>query len=163
MGPTFGFTGDQAVYKKPSVPAPFPWHQDNGYPFLEAQSYLTCWIALTDAIPSNGCPRVLPGLHRHGTIEHWTTDLAYRCAEEGSEGLAAPARAGSIVVFSSITPHATGPNLTSEVRKAYIVQLAPVGALRMEPDESAGGYRPVLQDDPDRQFPILVSGRSPRT
>ena len=163
VGPDVRLYWDQAVYKKPSVPAPFPWHQDNGYGFLEPQSYLTCWIALTDATTSNGCPRVLPGLHRHGTLEHWTTDLGYCCADEDAEGLAAPARAGSIVVFSSLTPHATGPNLTSEVRKAYIVQLAPDGAHRMEPDESAGGYRPVLQNDPDRQFPILAAGRSPET
>ena len=163
MGPDVRLYWDQAVYKKPSVPAPFPWHQDNGYGFLEPQGYLTCWIALTDANLSNGCPRVLPGLHRHGTLEHWTTDLGYCCADEDAEGLAAPARAGSMVVFSSLTPHATGPNLTSEVRKAYIVQLAPDGARRMEPDGSAGGYRPVLQNDPDRQFPILVSGRLPGT
>ena len=37
-------------------------------------------------------------------------------------------RAGDIVVFSSLTPHTTGPNLTGEVRKSYIVQFAPDGA-----------------------------------
>ena len=47
----------------------------------------------------------------------------------------AKAEAGSMVVFSSLTPHATGPNLSSETRKAYIVQLAPDGARRMEPNE----------------------------
>ena len=41
----------------------FPWHQDNGYAFLEPQQYLTCWIALTDATRENGCPWVVPGLH----------------------------------------------------------------------------------------------------
>lgn len=31
VGPDVRLYWDQAVYKKPSVPAPFPWHQDNGY------------------------------------------------------------------------------------------------------------------------------------
>ncbi len=31
-------------------------------------------------------------------------------------------------MFSSLTPHSTGPNRTAEVRKAYIVQFAPSGA-----------------------------------
>ena len=52
---------DQAVYKKPDTAAPFPWHQDNGYAYVEPQQYLTCWIALTDATEDNGCPWVVPG------------------------------------------------------------------------------------------------------
>ncbi len=53
---------DQAVYKKPEKPRRFPWHQDNGYKFLEPQAYLTCWIAINDATEHNGCPHVAPGL-----------------------------------------------------------------------------------------------------
>lgn len=40
---------DQAVYKKPGNPEEFPWHQDNGYTYVEPQQYLTCWVALNDA------------------------------------------------------------------------------------------------------------------
>ena len=40
-----------------------------------------------------------------------------------------PVRAGTIVVFSSLTPHATGHNITGDVRKAYILQFAPDGAV----------------------------------
>ena len=63
------------------------------------------------------------------------------------------------MVFSSLTPHTTGPNRTDGVRKAYIVQYAPAGAQVLRGDPSAG---PVLQrvacDDPQRQFPILRAG-----
>ena len=55
---------DQAVYKKPGTKDEFPWHQDNGYTFIEPQAYLTCWLALSDTDESNGCPWVMPGLHR---------------------------------------------------------------------------------------------------
>ena len=64
IGPDVRLYWDQAVYKKPGTESPFPWHQDNGYAFVEPQQYLTCWVALTDATEENGCPWVVPGLHR---------------------------------------------------------------------------------------------------
>jgi hypothetical protein len=49
-------------------------------------------------------------------------------------------------------PHLTGPNITDEVRKAYIVQYAPAGAYTRTEDGN------VPCDDPDRQFPVLRDG-----
>ena len=49
IGPDVNLYWDQAVYKKPEKPRRFPWHQDNGYAFVEPQQYLTIWLALTDA------------------------------------------------------------------------------------------------------------------
>ncbi len=144
---------DQAVYKKPGATDPFPWHQDNGYTFVEPQQYLTCWVALTDATIDNGCPMVVPGLHRGGTYEHHGSELGFVCLDDAPDAVAVEARAGDIVVFSSLTPHATGPNTTDEVRKAYIVQLAPDGAAIIGDD---GTRTPA--SDPARQFPVLVGG-----
>jgi ectoine hydroxylase-related dioxygenase (phytanoyl-CoA dioxygenase family) len=67
------------------------------------------------------------------------------------------AEAGSIVVFSSLTPHRTGPNLSSAVRKAYIVQYAPDGAESVRADESGELVR-QRHDDPARQFFVVRSG-----
>ena len=151
---------DQAVYKRPEQPKPFPWHQDNGYTYIEPQQYLTCWVALTDASERHGCPWVVPGLHRMGTLKHWWTDLGFQCLDDPPDAVPVPARAGSIVVFSSLTPHCTGPNLTNEVRKTYIVQFAPDGAraTRGHPDD-APEFEP--QNDPERQFLILRDGQPP--
>jgi ectoine hydroxylase-related dioxygenase (phytanoyl-CoA dioxygenase family) len=148
---------DQAVYKKPETAAPFPWHQDNGYAFVEPQQYLTCWVALTDATEENGCPWVAPGLHRLGTLAHETSDIGFVCLHDPDTAVPVPARRGSIVVFSSLTPHSTGPNLTDEVRKAYIVQYAPTGAevVRPGPDGTTGR---VAADDASRQFEVLRHG-----
>src|SRR5438105_7949917 len=60
VGPDVNLYWDQAVYKKPEKPRRFPWHQDNGYTYIEPQQYLTCWLALTDATVDNGCPWVVP-------------------------------------------------------------------------------------------------------
>lgn len=113
---------DQIVYKKPGNPEEFPWHQDNGYSFVTPQNYLTCWVALTDATIDNGCPWVMPGVHKNGTLKHWLTDLGFQCLKDSEGAVPVEAKAGDIVVFSSLTPHRTGPNLTMDTRKAYICQ-----------------------------------------
>jgi ectoine hydroxylase-related dioxygenase (phytanoyl-CoA dioxygenase family) len=161
VGPDVNMYWDQAVYKKPEKPRRFPWHQDNGYTFVEPQQYLTCWVALTDANERNGCPWVAPGAHRAGTLAHtYVEPLGYECfAEPPTAAQPAPVRAGSALVFSSLTPHMTGPNLTDAVRKAYILQYAPAGAEILRGDPVGGGpVQRVACDDPLRQFPILRGG-----
>lgn len=152
---------DQAVYKKPENPERFPWHQDNGYTYIEPQQYLTCWVALTDADEQNGCPMVIPGVHRKGTLAHRLTDLGYECIEGDPEAsVTVPVRAGGVVIFSSLTPHKTGPNLTRDrLRKTYIVQFAPEGAANVKLED--GTQTRIPCNVPERQYPILVAGQPP--
>jgi phytanoyl-CoA hydroxylase len=146
---------DQSVYKKTEKRQEFPWHQDNGYTFIEPQQYLTLWIPLVDVDESNGCAWIAPGMHKLGTFEHWMTDVGRVCLTQADDAVAAPAKAGDIVVFSSLTPHRTGPNLKQDtVRKAYILQYAPDGARTILPDGQI-----LMQTDPVRQFKILENGR----
>jgi phytanoyl-CoA hydroxylase len=159
VGPDVRLYWEQAVYKKPEHSGTFPWHQDNGYTYVVPQQYLTCWVALTDTDESNGCPRVVPGIHRQGTLRHWREDAGWRCLEDPPDAVPVPARAGGVVVFSSLTPHATGPNRSDAVRKSYIVQFAPDGAKVLLEDPS-GPVVEVPQDDPDRQ-PLLLRGGRP--
>jgi hypothetical protein len=161
IGPDARLYWDQAVYKRPERPRTFPWHQDNGYTYVEPQQYLTCWVALTDATVENGCPWVAPSLHKHGTLAHRLTDAGWEClAEDPPDAVPVEARAGSIVVFSSLTPHKTGPNTSDGVRKAYIVQFAPDGARRLQ-----DGAPPEPCDHPERQFriasPLDIAARAP--
>ena len=82
VGPDVRLYWDQAVYKKPGTGSTFPWHQDNGYAFVEPQQYLTFWVALTDATEENGCPWVVPGLHRSGTLAHEYSDTGFVCLHD---------------------------------------------------------------------------------
>jgi ectoine hydroxylase-related dioxygenase (phytanoyl-CoA dioxygenase family) len=161
VGPDVNLYWDQLVYKKPEKPRRFPWHQDNGYTYLEPQQYLTIWLALTDATVDNGCPWVAPGLHRLGTLaHHYIEPLGWECFDAPELRESAEVRAGGAVVFSSLTPHLTGPNTTGEVRKAYIIQYAPHGARICRGDPAAGpptDHEPA--DDAGRQFPVLRAGR----
>ncbi|MGI9169434.1 MAG: phytanoyl-CoA dioxygenase family protein, partial [Caulobacteraceae bacterium] len=145
---------DQSVYKKSGKPQEFPWHQDNGYTYVEPQQYLTFWIPLVDVDAENGCPWLAPGLHRLGTLAHWRTPIGLKCLEEAPNATPVAAKAGDAIVFSSLAPHRTGPNLKAgTVRKAYILQYAPEGAEAVRED----GARIALRD-PDRQFPVLSGG-----
>ena len=87
-----------------------------------------------------------PGVHLHGTLAHTYIDpLGFECFEQCDSAIAAPVPAGGAAVFSSLTPHLTGPNTTDEVRKAYILQYAPDGAK-------------LLTGDPSRQYPVVRGG-----
>jgi phytanoyl-CoA hydroxylase len=151
---------DQIVYKSPEKPRRFPWHQDNGYTFVLPQQYVTVWLALTDATVEAGCPWVAPGAHLYGTLHHeYVEPLGYECFTEFPGAVATPVRAGDAVVFSSLTPHLTGPNLTDAVRKTYILQYAPDGAMVLEGNPTAGGPTgETPQDDITRQYPVVQGG-----
>ncbi len=161
IGPEARLYWEQAVYKKPAPEREFPWHQDNGYTYIEPQAYLTCWVALCDADEDNGCPWVVPGMHRSGTLSHELTPLGWRCLTEAPEGVPVPVKAGDIAVFSSLTPHRTGPNRTAQIRKSYIVQFAPDGAERI--DQVDGRRVATPQNDPMRQFKVVADGEPVRT
>jgi ectoine hydroxylase-related dioxygenase (phytanoyl-CoA dioxygenase family) len=96
-------------------------------------------------------------LHRQGTLAHEYTDIGFVCLGDPEDAVPVPAPAGSIVVFSSLTPHSTGPNRTPVVRKSYIVQFAPTGAevVRSEP---GGPPTRIRADDAARQYEILRAG-----
>ena len=160
IGPDVNMYWDQAVYKKPEKPRRFPWHQDNGYAFVEPQQYLTIWIALTDATRDNGCPVVAPRYHRRGTLAHtYVEPLGWECLHEPDETVVAELPAGGAVVFSSLTPHLTGPNTTDAVRKAYILQYAPAGAVVLRGDPSVEPTAREPADAPERQYPVLHAGQ----
>jgi hypothetical protein len=158
VGPDARLYWDMAVYKKPGTDKWFPWHQDNAYTFVMPQQYVTCWIALVDATLDNGCPWVIPSVHLQGTLTHRATDVGLECVEGEPDGaVAVPVKAGSIAVISSLTPHATGPNVTTGVRKALVAQFVPEGAKSGGRDKDGRFvWRPC---GASRQVPILRGGR----
>ena len=99
----------------------------------------------------------MPGVHREGTLAPLGhTELGWRCLPEEVEGaVPVEAAAGSVVVFSSLTPHRTGPNRTDQVRSAYIVQYLAEGAVTV-----AGNW--LHGEAPGERLPVRRSGASVR-
>jgi ectoine hydroxylase-related dioxygenase (phytanoyl-CoA dioxygenase family) len=159
VGPDVRLYWDQAVYKKPHSPHPFPWHQDNGYTFVEPQQYLTCWVALTDGNEANGGLQMVPGQHTKGTFAHRRTPLGYICYEQDpASARTLHTKAGTVVCMTATTPHQTGPNSTSGVRRALVAQFVPEGAVAIT-REANGTVTRLPTEDPIRQFPVIQGGR----
>jgi hypothetical protein len=122
---------EQAVCKPPQARTELPWHQDNGYTPLIPEQYLTCWLALDDAEADNGCLWVIPGSHRNGTARHHNGGSGpFRVGYDGGPdaGVAVPVSRGSVLCFSSLVMHRSGPNVTDRPRRAWIIQFCPAGA-----------------------------------
>jgi hypothetical protein len=117
---------EQAVAKPAEARTELPWHQDNGYTPLVPEEYLTCWLALDDAEVDNGCLWVIPGSHHEGTVPHRNDERGgpFRVGHAGpaADGVPVPVARGSVLAFSSLLMHRSGPNVTDRRRLAWIIQ-----------------------------------------
>ena len=123
---------EQAVAKPPQARTELPWHQDNGYTPLVPEEYVTCWLALDDATLDNGCLWVIPGSHHQGTLAHRNGDdgSPFRVGldQPPEAGVPVPVPRGSVLVFSSLMMHRSGPNTTGHHRRAWIIQFCSADA-----------------------------------
>ena len=118
--------------------------------------------AINDVTIENGCPQIISGLHKHGTLSHYfVPTLGYECFENPpSTPIVAEIKAGGAVFFSSLTPHLTGPNSSNSVRKAYIVQYARHDAVVLEGNSTDGaptGSHAIASEP--RGIAVLKSGQ----
>ena len=117
---------EQFVIKEPNTPSSFNWHQDSGYVNFDHKPYLTTWLALDDTHPLNGPLSIIP-TNMETTSEVFThqwsdksRDLFIQVDESKAKELYVSE--GTLVVFSSLTPHASGANQSSRTRTAYLAQ-----------------------------------------
>lgn len=123
---------DQILAKRPqSEDAVFAWHQDMAYwpPFTSDISAATCWLAVSDSTEENGCMRFLPGSHKeselrkHAPVGKTREDshALYLSLKEDDSVVPVPIQRGDITVHDERVAHGSGPNLSSDWRKAYVV------------------------------------------
>jgi ectoine hydroxylase-related dioxygenase (phytanoyl-CoA dioxygenase family) len=117
---------EQYVIKAGDPDTAFAWHQDSGYVHEDHEPYVTCWITLDDVTEENGSVYLLP-YSRSGIksyVKHIPDPVVNdRVCYFGSDrGVPMTAPAGSIVVFSSVVIHRSGPNLTDRLRRVYTAQ-----------------------------------------
>ena len=116
---------EQGVAKPPQARTELPWHQDSGYTPTVPEEYVTCWLALDDAVETNGCLWVQPRSHHRGRQPHHNSESfgPFRVGYDGDDnGVAVPVTKGSVLVFSSLLLHRSGPNVTDSSRRAWIIQ-----------------------------------------
>lgn len=126
LGPDVRFWWDQGINKLPGSGSPIDWHQDNGYQNGRTQPYLTFWLALDDSDLENGGLEILPGSPSEGYREHEWRDVHAVIPEDSiniDQRVPLDARAGDVLLFSSLLVHRTVGNHTSDrQRRAWVVQ-----------------------------------------
>jgi phytanoyl-CoA hydroxylase len=135
LGPDVRVVREQVVTKAPLGPGEVPWHQDDEYS-LVAGEQLTCFVALDDITPDNGCLWMATGSHRRGRLDHVPVGYLRTIAGPVEDPVVAvPLAQGSVAVFSSLTLHRSGPNRTPGTRPAWMVQFCRADAT----DAATGG------------------------
>ena len=116
------------IRKPPKIGEMLPWHQDEAYwePSMVYRA-LGCWMPLDDATIENGCMSFIPGSHTSEVRAHRhvgddpAVHALFTTPDEAdiARAIPVPAPAGGAVFHHSRTLHASGPNTTDRVRRAY--------------------------------------------
>lgn len=103
-----------------------PWHQDSSY--WGEEKRMTCWLAIDDATPFNGCMRMIPGSHRHGQLEFQAKNISGVAATlRETSGVNAdtqvyvPVPGGCASFHHPLTLHASDANTTPHRRRALAI------------------------------------------
>lgn len=121
LGPDLKMFRNALLLKPPAVGSAKGMHQDSPYWPIKPMALFSCWFALDDATPENGCMGVIPGGHKGGALPHvhvtddFVVDEAYY---DRKDMILAPVRAGGGLFFHSLVPHYTAPNRSDRWRRA---------------------------------------------
>lgn len=99
------------------------WHQDRAVALEEADrtQMVTVWCAITDATVENGCLQVIPAAHGDGMKPHCPraqTAIADNQIDY-NKAVPLPVKAGGVLIFHPLTPHASLVNQTQGFRWSF--------------------------------------------
>ncbi len=154
VGPDAYLFFDGFVVKGAEAGMKLSWHQDSGYVNavdgdIDHKPYITCWCPLDDVTEANGTIYILP-MSQSG-IRTWVRHELDLPSDDWVgyfgplKGVPVEAKAGTLAVFSSLTLHSSGANLTSSLRRAYIAQYSPEPVLTADRKMLWGNAVPFLR------------------
>lgn len=73
LGPSFSLWASVLFIKEPQSAHFVSWHQDATYMYMNKNTFLTPWIALTPSNLDTGCMSMIPGSHKAHIVEHEDT------------------------------------------------------------------------------------------
>lgn len=117
---------DQFVVKGPGMALPYEWHQDGGCIGHAHRPYLICWIAMDTMGLDNGTLQILPfskARVRDRVAHRRDRKTGQPVGYFGPEpGVAVTGSPGTMGVYSSLSFHRSGPNISDRFRRSYLVQ-----------------------------------------
>lgn len=124
---------DKINYKNPDGGTAFPLHQDYAYWSKFPSSLVTILVYIDEATTENGCLQVLPGKHTQGLLSHKLQPVGLSSSlvvdteigDSWLQMLEAPGPAGTMLVFSCLTPHQSSANVSDRPRRAFILTYNP--------------------------------------
>jgi len=107
------------------------WHQDRAVALEDADQtdMVTVWLAMTDATVENGCRQVQPQTSGQTILPHCAgtqTGIADGFLNEAS-AVSLPIKAGGVVLFHPLTPHASSTNITDGFRWSFDIRFNATG------------------------------------
>jgi len=122
-----------ALLKPPVFGREKPFHQDHSYFNVRMEAcanglptrIIGIWAALDPATAENGCMHVIPRAHCGGPWKHFMVRDWQICDSAISNVLQVPMNSGDCLLFSSLLPHGTPPNLSLNSRRALQFHLVP--------------------------------------
>ncbi|MBK9180310.1 MAG: phytanoyl-CoA dioxygenase family protein [Acidimicrobiales bacterium] len=138
LGGSARLSFSHAIYKPPHTATATGWHQDLAFnpEYCETGRIppaVHVWLPLQDATERNGCMLFVPGSHAGPLVEHHRrghdprADALVTDEVDPATAVAAPVHAGGLTVHHPATLHASGPNVTDLVRRAWILHFEPGG------------------------------------
>ncbi|MFK7744318.1 MAG: phytanoyl-CoA dioxygenase family protein [Roseobacter sp.] len=102
------------------------WHQDRAVALAEADKtqMVTAWIAVTDATIENGCLQVQAQTPDQDILPHCArtqTGIAEGFVDQ-TAAIPLPVKAGGVVLFHPLTPHASLTNQTDQFRWSFDIR-----------------------------------------
>jgi ectoine hydroxylase-related dioxygenase (phytanoyl-CoA dioxygenase family) len=171
---------DQVISKPPGENKLFSCHHDFYFWPLDRPTMITCWLALDDATPENGCMHVVPGSHRDPRFQPVDCDLSEDIhLSPAPMGPGAPAsfydavrtyqakdavpvalRAGECMFHHCLNYHLTPQNRTDRQRRAFVMIFMPDGTRykhAQSPNHVCTNYLGLRDGDlmGDPCFPVL--------
>jgi ectoine hydroxylase-related dioxygenase (phytanoyl-CoA dioxygenase family) len=138
---------DQVISKPPGDNDLFGCHHDFYFWPLDRPRLISCWLALDDATPENGCMHVIPGSHRDPRFQPVDCDLSADINLSPVPGGPEPAgslyqevrtwgperaipvelKAGECMFHHCLNYHLTPRNSTDRQRRAFVMIFMPDG------------------------------------
>ena len=138
---------DQVISKPPGDNGHFACHHDFYFWPLDRPAMISCWLALDDATPANGCMHVSPGSHRDPRFQPVDCDLsedihlspaalgpgepaslyADARAWQPEQTKPVPLKAGECMFHHCLNYHMTPQNTTDRQRRAFVMIFMPEG------------------------------------